>query len=89
MAGVTLMIADRDSAQAEALIRALTVVRAEMASRMTRLEKHNCRRDAAALRRDINEADAHINRLRSRYLGLETPPPCLRVQSNHRTSIRL
>ncbi|WP_428340295.1 hypothetical protein [Mycobacterium sp.] len=80
------MIGDRDFAQAEALIHALNNVRAEMVSRMTRLEKHNAQRGAAALRRDINEAEAHISRLQSRYLGREIPAPAPRVQANRRTS---
>lgn len=82
------MIDDRDSAQAEALIRALSSVRAEMASRVTRLDKHNARRDAAALRRDINEAEAHISRLRSRYLGIHDPQPSPPVGPQRRSLIR-
>lgn len=73
------MVDDRDTAQAEALIRALSNVQAEMASRVTRLDTHTARREAAALRRDINEAQAHISRLQSRYPGAHdlqpSPPP--------------
>jgi|GEM_PF-7096254 hypothetical protein len=40
-----------------------------MISRVTWLEKHDAQLDAAALRRDISEAQAHITRLHRRYLG--------------------
>jgi hypothetical protein len=46
-----------------------------MISQVTRLEKHGSRLDAAALRRDVNEAQAHITRLHRRYLGGETATP--------------
>ena len=59
----------RDAAQAVVLIRALSDVRDKMISRMTRLEKHGAQLDAAALRRDIDEAQTHITRLQRRYLG--------------------
>ena len=60
---------ERDAAQAAVLIRALSDVRAKMISRMTWLERHGAQSEAAALRRDINEAQAHITRLQRRYLG--------------------
>jgi hypothetical protein len=59
----------RDAAQAAVLIRALSDVRDEMIGRMTRLERHGAQSEAAALRRDVNEAQAHITRLHRRYLG--------------------
>ena len=40
-----------------------------MISQMTWLEKHDRQLDAVALRRDVNEAQAHIIRLHRRYLG--------------------
>ena len=63
------MLGERDAAQAQALIRALCVARDQMISRMSRLEKYGAHRDAAALRRDISEADAYITNMRCRYLG--------------------
>lgn len=59
----------RDAAQAEVLIRALCELRDKMISQMTRLEKHGSQLEAAALRRDLNEAQAHITRLHRRYSG--------------------
>jgi hypothetical protein len=60
---------ERDAAQAAVLIRALSDVRDKMISRMTWLEKHGAQLDAAALRRDLDEAQTHITRLQRRYLG--------------------
>jgi hypothetical protein len=62
-------VGERDAAQAAQLIRALCEVRDKMISQMTWLEKHDRQLDAAALRRDVNEAQAHITHLRRRYLG--------------------
>jgi len=62
-------VGERDAAQAAQLIRALCEVRDKMISQMTWLEKHDRQLDAAALRRDVNEAQAHITRLHRRYLG--------------------
>jgi hypothetical protein len=62
---------ERDAAQAAVLIRALSDVRDKMISRMTRLERHGALSEAAALRRDVNEAQAHIIGLQSRYLGAD------------------
>jgi hypothetical protein len=61
----------RDAAQAAQLIRTLCEVRDKMISQMTWLEKNDRQSDAAALRRDVNEAQAHITRLHRRYLGGE------------------
>jgi hypothetical protein len=60
---------ERNAAQAAQLIRALSDVRDELISRMTWLESRGARVDAAALRRDVNEAQTHITRLQRRYLG--------------------
>jgi hypothetical protein len=60
---------ERDAAQAAVLIRALSDVGDEMISRMTRLERHGAQSEAAALRRDVNDAQAHITRLHRRCLG--------------------
>lgn len=57
------MMGGQDAAQAEALVQVLSDVRDKMIGEVTRLEKHGSRLDAAALRRDINEAQIHINRL--------------------------
>ena len=60
---------ERDAAQAAELIRALRELRDKMIDRMTWLEKHDRQSDAAALRRHVNEAQAHITHLHRRYLG--------------------
>jgi hypothetical protein len=65
------MMGERDAAQAAVLIRALSDVRDKMIGQVSWLEKHNSPLDAAALRRDINEAQAHIAGLQRRYLGGE------------------
>ena len=70
---------ERDAAQAELLIRALCDLRDKMISQMTWLEKHISH--ATALRRDINEAQAHITRLQRRYLGGETAAPQRALQA--------
>ena len=66
-----VVIGERDAAQAVVLIRALSDVRDKMISRMTWLERHGAQLEAAALRRDINEAEAHIASLQRRYVGGE------------------
>jgi hypothetical protein len=63
------VLGERDAAQAQSLIRALCVARDKMISQMSRLEKYGAHRDAAALQRDISEAEAHIANMRRRYLG--------------------
>ena len=68
------MLGERDAAQAQALIQALCVARDKMMDRMSRLEKYGAHRDAAALRRDISEAEAHITNMRRRYLGEDLAP---------------
>jgi hypothetical protein len=62
---------ERDAAQAAVLIRALSDVRNKMISQVSWLEKHDSPREAAALRRDINEAQAHIAALQRRYMGVD------------------
>jgi hypothetical protein len=62
-------VGERDAAQAAQLIRALCEVRDNKISQMTWLEKHDRQLDAAALRRDVNEAQAHIARLHRRHLS--------------------
>lgn len=57
----------QDAAQAEVLIRALCVLRDKMIGQVNWLEKYGSPLDAAALRRDINEAQAHITGLQHRY----------------------
>jgi hypothetical protein len=64
----------REAAQAEVLIRALGDLRDKMIAQMTRLERQHAELDAA-LRRDINEAQAHITHLQRRYLGGGTAAP--------------
>jgi hypothetical protein len=64
-----VVMGERDAAQAVVLIRALSDVRDKMIRRMTWLERHGAQLEAAALRRDINEAEAHIAGLQRCYLG--------------------
>ena len=69
---------DCSRAQAVELIRALHGQRREMTTQLASLQSQELaatngrasemRRDAAALRRDIQEAQAHIDRLQRRYL---------------------
>lgn len=60
---------ERDAAQAVALVRALCDLLDEMTRQLTWLEHRDSRLEAAALRRDITEAQTHINRLQRRYLS--------------------
>ena len=69
--GYPVVMGERDAAQAAALIRALSDVRDKMISRVTWLERHGAQSEAARLRRDINEAQAHIIGLQRRYLGVD------------------
>jgi len=63
------MMGERDAAQAAVLIQALSDVRDKMINQVIWLEKHESQLDAAALRRDIHEAQGHIIGLQRRYLG--------------------
>jgi hypothetical protein len=65
---------DSDAAQAVALIRALRVLLNEMNRQLPSLEQRGCRPEAAALRRDIKEARAHIDKLQIRYLSDKKVP---------------
>ena len=62
-------MSERNAAQAEILIQALSDVLDKMISQMTWLQKRGAQLDAAALRRDIHEAQAHITGLQRRYLS--------------------
>ena len=73
--GYAVAMGERDAPQAAELIRALRELRDEMIDRMTWLEKHDRQSDAAALRRDVNEAQAHITRLHRRYWGRDIQAP--------------
>ena len=64
-----VVIGERDADQAVALIRALRDVRDKMITQVNWLEKNGAQLDAAALRRDIHEAQGHIIGLQRRYLG--------------------
>ena len=68
---------DRQAAQAVELVRALRHQLHEMTSQLARTERHGVgrnrracemRREAAALRRDVQEAEFLIDQLRRRYL---------------------
>jgi hypothetical protein len=73
--GYAVAMGERDAAQAAVLIRALSELRDKMIDRMTWLEKHDRQSDATALRRDVNEAQAHITRLHRHYLGRDIQAP--------------
>ena len=71
---------EHDAAQAVELVRALWVQLHEMTRQLSRLERQGVigtngrapatiRREGAALRRDINEAQFLIDRLKRRYLS--------------------
>jgi hypothetical protein len=70
---------DRDAAQAAGLIRALRHQLREMTQQLAWVERQDVTRtngracamrlEAAALRRDIAEAQGHIDRLQHRYLS--------------------
>src|SRR5271156_691458 len=68
---------DCDRAQAAELVRALRDQLREMTARLGWVEGreghgtngHPLRLEAAALRRDISEAQMHVDRLQRRYLG--------------------
>jgi hypothetical protein len=64
-----------DAAQAMELVRALCDALDEMTRHVAWLEHRGARLEAAALRRDINEAQMHISRLQRRYLGGDRRAP--------------
>jgi hypothetical protein len=73
------VMGDREAAQAVELVRALRRQLREMTDRLAWVERQDVTRrngracpmrsEAAALRRDIREAQVHIDRLQRRYLG--------------------
>ena len=73
---------ESDAAQAAQLVRALRDQLREMTAQLTWADSrdvpgphgHATRLDAAALRRDIAEAQLHIDRLRRRYLHCDERP---------------
>ncbi len=66
---------ERDAAQAAALVRALCDAIDEMTRQLAWVEHRGCGPDAEALRRDIHEAQGHIDRLQRLYLGDAQPAP--------------
>jgi hypothetical protein len=83
-------VGERDAAQAPQLIQALREARDKLISRMTWLEKHGAQLEAAALRRDVNEAQAHITRLQRRVLPVleRFPKKSSRNASQQRVTAR-
>jgi hypothetical protein len=81
------MMGERDAAQAEVLILALSDVRDKMISQVTWLEKHGSQLDAVSLRRDIDEAQGHIVRLRRSYLGGQTAAAPRAEQARRQTQL--
>jgi hypothetical protein len=79
-----LVIRDSQAAQAAALVRALRHQLHEMTTQLARMERQGItgrngracalRLEAAALRRDIQEAQFHIDRLERRYLNGDERP---------------
>jgi hypothetical protein len=74
-----VVVRDCDTAQAVELVRALRQQLHEMTTRLAQVERQDAidgteraramRLEAAALRRDITEAQVHIERLQRHYLG--------------------
>jgi acyl-CoA reductase-like NAD-dependent aldehyde dehydrogenase len=72
-----VVIGEQDDAQAAQLVRALQDLLREMTRRLAGIEANDAagdgtpetRSEAAALRRDIDEAKGHIARLQRRYLS--------------------
>jgi hypothetical protein len=62
---------ERDAAQADQLIRALCDVRDDMIRQLS--WRGDSQLESAALRREINEAQTHVNRLLHRYRGASAP----------------
>lgn len=60
---------DQDAAQAKVLIRALLDQRSKMLHQLEWLESAGSRREVAALRRDVAEAEAHLSNLHRLYLS--------------------
>jgi hypothetical protein len=71
VSGDNYPMGEREAAQADQLIRALCEVRDKTNRQLGLLGERASQLEAAALRRDINEAQAHITRLRCRYLGAD------------------
>jgi hypothetical protein len=69
------MMGERDAAQADQLIRALCEVRDKTIRQLSWLGGQDSQLEGAALRRDINEAQAHVTRLQRRYLGADASAP--------------
>ena len=65
---------ERDAAQADQLIRALCELRDKTNRRLGWLGEQDFQLEAP-LRRDADEAQAHIIRLQRRYLGANAPSP--------------
>jgi len=59
---------EHDAAQARILVRALCESLDKMTRQLSWVEYHGSQLEAVALRRDIDEAWTHINRLQTRYL---------------------
>jgi hypothetical protein len=66
---------ERDATQADQLIRALCEVRDKAIRQLAWLENRDSPLEVTALRRDVNEAQTHINRLQRRYLVEGLPVP--------------
>ena len=69
------MMGERDAAQADQLIRALCEVRDKTIRQLRWLGEQDSQWEGAALRRDINEAQAHVTRLQRRYLSADASAP--------------
>jgi len=66
---------ERDATQADQLIRALCEVREKTIRQLRWLAEQDSPLEAAALRRDINGAQAHVTRLQRRYPGADASAP--------------
>jgi hypothetical protein len=85
---------ERDAAQAAELVRGLRGQLHKMTNELVRLERQHVsgkssqasaiRREAAALRRDINEAQILIDRLQRRYLHGDSHAPARQLAKQAR-----
>jgi hypothetical protein len=75
---------ESDAAQAVELVRALCEVLDKMTRQLAWLEQRGARLEAAARRQDVNEAQAHINRLQRRYLKDDKHAPARQLAQQAR-----
>jgi hypothetical protein len=75
---------ERDAAKGVELVRAVCDPLHKMTHQLTWLERRGARREAAALRQDVNGAQIHINRLQRRYLDRDSHAPARQLAKQAR-----